>query len=424
MTYLLCLIEQGLVSGLNIGLNIWLIRVGGSELYGVYAFWFNVALLAGSVQYGLTISHLLPLPPGPGTAPQRVAAEAPLLAASLALLAVAAVAVAAVMALVPAGSPTMLGGAVLLVPAYLGYQYARALAFSRGAVRIATATTAAVVALTVGGLGADALWGGHDGDADRVLLIAGGAYAIAGAAATWRLAAGLGPIVRPFGAHLRRYLPFASLSRWSLIGIVCFEMMNRTPNFAVTGWLGAGGLGRMSATGLPARVPILMVAGLQPAFRNDLARLRERGAWRRFTLHSALGSLAAAAANLAWAVPVGLAWPMLARLLFHGRFADDAALGMLWIASQGLGSVIVLLATAFQVCGAFRMIGLADIAGAAATVAGLAVLLPAFGIAGTIGAMVLGQACYLAAVLAQWHRLKTNFPVDSRQGLALSEAND
>jgi hypothetical protein len=115
---------------------------------------------------------------------------------------------------------------------------------------------------------------------------------------------------------------------------------------------------------------------------------------------------------------------MLARLLFHGRFANDAALGMLWIASQGLGSVIVLLATAFQVCGAFRMIGLADMAGAAATVAGLAILLPPFGIAGTIGAMILGQACYLAAVLAQWHRLKTNFPVDSRQGLALSEAND
>jgi O-antigen/teichoic acid export membrane protein len=410
MKYLLYVFEQGLVSLLNIGLNIWLIRAGGTELYGTYAFWFNVALLAGSVQNGLTICHLGPLPPGPPTLPERREAEPALLAASLAVTALAALLVAGAIALsawpaTAGGASVMSAAAIAFVPAYLAYQYARALAFSRGAVRAGTAATTIAFAVIVIGLATlDALMPGMD--APGVLLIAALAYGVAGAAITWHLARGL----RLNRHHLRRYLPYAAISRWSLIGIVCFELMNRAPGFAITGWLGAGALGRMSATQLPARVPILLVAALQPALRNDLARARNRGDWRAFGRQSLRAALAAAALNLAWAIPVGLAWPLLARVLFHGRFADDLVLGLLWIASQGIGSLIVVAATGFQVCGAFRMIGLADIAGAVATVLGLAVLMPLFGVAGTVGAVILGQACYLLAALAQWHRLSATFP--------------
>jgi O-antigen/teichoic acid export membrane protein len=413
ITYLLCLIEQALVSGLNIGLNIWLIRAGGSDLYGIYAFWLNVALLAGSVQYGLTISHLMALPLGPGTAPSRLAAERALLAASLALIGLGALLVAGVIGIEAGRSGTLLGGAVLLVPAYLAYQYARALAFSRGAVVAATCTTAAVVLVMVAGLAADAVLTGG-ANADHVLLIGGAAYALAGGVATWRLAAGLGPILR----HLRRYLPYARISRWSLLGIVCFELMNRVPNFATTAWFGAAGLGRLSATQLPARVPILLVAGLQPALRNELAALRDRNEWRRFNTHTLRAAVAALAVNLVWAVPVGLGWPFVARLLFHGRFVDDLDLGLLWIASQAIGSLIVVAGTPYQVCGAFRMVGLADLAGAAATVAGLLILMPPFGLAGTIGAMIAGQVCYLAAVLVQWAKLRPTFPAIAEAALA------
>jgi O-antigen/teichoic acid export membrane protein len=307
-------------------------------------------------------------------------------------------------------SESMLSGAVLLVPSYLCYQYARALAFSRGFVITATVISVTVLVLTVGGLTVDrALTPAMD--ANHVLLVTGGAYVVAGGIATWFLASELGLSFH----HLRLYRTYASVSRWTLLGVVCFEMMNRMPNFAVSGQLGVAALGRMSATQLPTRVPALFVMGLQPALRNDLASLRERGEWARFTSHCALASFAALMANLLWAVPIGLAWLSVTNLLFHGQFADDLDLGLLWIASQSLASSSFVAATAFQVCGEFRRIGLADVAGALSTTTGVVVLMPVFGIAGAIAALIIGQACYLLALLPQWSRLRDTFPVRTRE---------
>ena len=410
MNYLLCLFEQGAVWALNLGLNIWLVRAGGGHLYGIYAFWFNVAQVAGSLQFGLTVCHLAPLAPGAGTVPGRLPAERALLASSLALAVSVGVLVAAAVGFNGGQSASMLSGAALLVPSYLCYQYARALAFSRGFVTTATITSVTVFVLTVGGLAVDqavtpAL------DANHVLLITGGAYVLAGAIATWFLASELGLSFH----HLRLYRTYASVSRWTLLGVVCFEIMNRMPNFAVRGNLGVAALGRMSATQLPARVPSLFVIGLQPALRNDLARSRERGEWTRFSSHCALASVAALLVNLLWAVPIGLAWPSVTNLLFRGQFADDLALGLLWIASQSLGGSSFVAATAFQVCGEFRRIGLADVAGALGTTTGVAILMPLFGIAGAIAAMIIGQACYLLVLLPQWSRLRDTFPVRARE---------
>jgi hypothetical protein len=413
MRYLLCLIEQGLISVLNIGLNLWLIRIGGGELFGVYAFWFNVALLAGSVQNGLTICHLAPLPPGPGTAPPRQSAEQALMAASLVLVAGSGVLVAGAVGVDHALSGAIPSATIVYVPAYLAYQYARALAFSRGALVTATVATTLVTVITAAGLAADYLLMSGT-TANRVMLITALGYGVAGTATTWHLAAGL----RLRLGHLRGYLPYASISRWSVLGIACFEATNRLPSFAVAGWYGAAALGRMSTTQIPTRVPILLVAALQPALRNDLARRLGDGDWKGFASDTLRGGLLAFAANAVWAVPVGLAWSFLARWLFHGRFTEDADLGMLWATSQTLGSVINVAATAFQVCGAFRLIGIADIGGAAGTLLGLAVLMPRFGVAGTIGAIAVGQACYLAVTIAQWPRLKRGMPSGPARALA------
>ena len=294
--------------------------------------------------------------------------------------------------------------AIALVPCYLAYQYARALAFSRGALLAATLATAGTVVLIVGALAFDALTG-WPASAGRALLIAAFGYGISGALTTWILSAGL----RLRWIHLRNYWPYAAISRWSLLGIVCFELMNRAPGFAVTGWLGAGALGRMSTTQLPSRPPIIAVAGLLPAMRNRLADLRSQHRWTEFTRLTMRAGLAAAAFNAAWALPVGLAWPLLSRLAFNGRFAEDVGLGVLWTLSQAFGSVAAVVGTAFGVCGAFRRIGFADLAGAVATVIGLLVLLPSFGILGGIGATIAGQACYLAVVAAQWRFLREGF---------------
>jgi hypothetical protein len=404
MTYLLCLIEQGLGSVLNIGLNIWLIRAGRPELFGVFAFWFNIMLLAGSVQSGLALAHLLPLAPGAGTLPRRIGAERALLSASLAMVAVAAVLVALAVAAGGGRSDLAASGAIGMVPAYLAYQYARALAFSRGAIRTATCATATLVAASVAGLAVCARLPGGLG-ASAVLWAMGCAYGVAGIAATLHLAAGLR--LRP--RHLRLYGPYLARSRWSVLGVVCFEAMNRVPGFAVTFWLGAPALGRMSATQLPARPPILLVAALLPALRNDLVRLREAADWHRFAAHTLRGGVAALAVNALWAVPIGLGWPLLSRLVFHDRFSEDLALGLLWAASQAAGSLASVVGTSFQVCGAFRLIGYADLAAAGGTIGGLAVLLPAFGVTGAILATLLGQIAYIAATAALWPQLRAAF---------------
>jgi O-antigen/teichoic acid export membrane protein len=404
MSYLLCLIEQGLGSLLNIGLNIWLIRANGSDVYGIYSFWFNMTLLAGSVQNGLTISHLTPLAPGAGILPRRIGAERALLAMSVALVVLSALIVGGVFAIAPGHSDLALSGAIAMVPAYLAYQYARALAFSRGALLTATLATAAVVVVIIAGLGFDKILLDAD-SANPVLWIIALAYGIAASVTTFHLASGL----QLRWHHLRQYLPYFRRSRWTLLGVVCFELMNRLPSFAVTFLLGAPALGRMSATQIPERPPILLVAALQPALRNDLAIMREHAAWRRFVVHTLRGAAAALAVNVVWAIPVALAWPFLARILFHGRFADDLALGMLWAASQALGSLAGVVATSFQVCGAFRLIGYADIAAAVGTVVGLLVLLPVFGIPGAILSTIVGQFAYVAVTILLWPRLRTEF---------------
>ena len=396
-----------MISVLNIGLNIWLIRIGGGELFGVYAFWFNVALLASAVQTGLVICHLVPLPPGPAAAPRRLPAEQALMAASLTLIGAAVILVAGAVGVDRSLSGTIPPATIVFVPAYLVYQYARALAFSRGALITATVTTTLVTAITAAGLAADYLYSSST-TASRAMLITGGAYGIVGAAATWQMAAGL----RLRLHHLRAYLPFASISRWSVLGIVCFETTNRLPSFAVAGWFGAAALGRMSTTQIPTRVPILLVAALQPALRNDLARRLGERDWQGFARETMRGAIMAFAANAVWAVPVGMAWSFLARLLFHGRFVDDVDLGMLWATSQALGSVCNVAVTALQVCGAFRLIGIADIAGTVGTLLGLGLLMPHFGVAGTIASIAVGQACYLAMTIRQWPLLKRRMSAD------------
>ncbi len=413
MRYLLCVIEQGMISVLNIGLNIWLIRIGGGELFGLYAFWFNVALLAGAVQTGLTICHLAPLAPGPGTAPHRKPAEEPLMAASLALIAAAIVLAASTVAVDRRLSGTIPAAAIVFIPSYLVYQYARALAFSRGSLMTATVSTTMVAVVTGVGLAIDHQFMPTT-TPGQALLIAGAAYGLVGAVTTWHLAAGLRVKLR----HLRAYLPFASISRWSVLGIVCFETTNRMPSFAVAGWLGAASLGRMTATQIPTRVPILLVAALQPALRNDLAHRLSDGDWKGYVRDTVRGAVLAFGANALWAVPVAMVWTFLARLLFHGRFVDDVELGMLWATSQALGSVINVTVTAFQVCGAFRLIGIADIAGTVGTLLGLALLMPPLGVAGAVAAIAIGQACYLTVTIAQWPALRRRVDDPHRAGAA------
>ncbi len=64
MRFLLSVAEQGMGSIITFGINIWLIRNGAAESYGVYVFWYSVAWVLATCQSTLTVVHLSSLPSG------------------------------------------------------------------------------------------------------------------------------------------------------------------------------------------------------------------------------------------------------------------------------------------------------------------------------------------------------------------------
>ena len=85
MRLLASLAEQCLGSLLTFGINLWLIRYGETESYGVYVFWLSVAWVLGIAQGTLVIAHLFRLPSALEHAEERSDPERFLMTVALAL---------------------------------------------------------------------------------------------------------------------------------------------------------------------------------------------------------------------------------------------------------------------------------------------------------------------------------------------------
>lgn len=390
MRFLLSVLEQGMGSIITFGINIWVIRNGQPESYGVYVFWYSVAWVLATGQTTLTVVHLSSLPGGEDHLAARREPERVLFTATLAILALAAVGVAAAnQVMAGLGSFLREGAAVLFIPAFLLYQFVRAFAFSRRRTGLAAGLTGAVMMAAGIGLALDA-WMGHRPDAARVLVIAGLAYGVCALGALRMIDRHLRPVLRR--AAWERYRGYLRGSGWLILGAGSAEVTSRLYSFVVVGWFGAQALARLSAVQVVIRPAWMLSSAWMSIGFPAMAAQRAAGD-RRGLIDSMLrGAVLAAGGTAVWTGMVILAWPWISGALYRGRYADIGALAWLWGGNAVLGSVAVALNTAMLVLGEFRRLALIDLAGAAACIGSILLLLNRFDYPASILATMAGQA--------------------------------
>jgi O-antigen/teichoic acid export membrane protein len=393
MRLLISLVEQGIGSALTFAVSLWLIHKAPGDSYGVYVFWYSVALLATTGMGALTAVHLFPLLPGRANVPGRREPERILLSATLVLVILVAIAAALASQMLSGGLGQM--ATVIFLPGFLIYQYARSLAITRGQITLAAALAGFIALLAVLGFAADWLRGGVP-DAGMALLIVGLAYGLpSGAVLAW-LSAPIGVSFRP--SVLRGFLPYLDGSRWILLGAGSSEAIIRFYSFVVVAWFGPMALGRLSAAQVVIRPAWMLSTAWQSVGRPALAMNcanRDRDGllgtvWQ--------GILLTTATSLAWGVAVVAGWPYIAEWLYHGRYADAGGVVALWSANVVLGAIAAPMNVALQAMGKYRALGYLDI-GAACVCAGCTLLFLAhFDYATAIVAMLLGQATQIVAM--------------------------
>lgn len=392
--YLTSAVEQALWSLLNLGVNLLLIRLIAPAQYGAFAFWSNTAFIFSSVQNALTLVHLS-VEAGDGRSEPRLSLERLMHRVTQLLLIVSGVGVlAAAVVMQAGGNPVGAPAAALFVPAFLIQQYVRGLAFSRGQPTAAAVQTGAVLALAAVLLSLGQLLLAPM-SANLILTLMALAYGLVGAVTYLRATRGQGSVR---WSELGRYFPFAKQSGWVFLGVTTTELLARFYVFAVTAAHGPAALAALAATQLLLRPIPLLAASWSMVARTDLVRRREGGDWRGFGLLIVVTLAGGVAAAAVWTTLVHLAWRPLTGLLFHGKYADDGWMVLLWGLSALISFSQITIGIGLQVLRAFRVLAIANTVASLTAVAAILVCMHLYGPGGAIGGTVIGQALELVVM--------------------------
>jgi O-antigen/teichoic acid export membrane protein len=392
--------EQGLAALLAFGINLWLIRTGSGSAYGVYVFWYNVALVCSNVLGSLTIAHLFPLPPGAAYYSARRGPEGALLAGASLIIVASAVACTA-FSMVLGDVQSRLGetSAGLFVAGYLLYAFVRALAFSRGKVVLPTLLTGAVLIAAVIAVPLESYLDGWHLNAGPILATIGLIYGLCSLAILLHLCNESMPEWNR--ATVRRYFrDYVRASGWMLLGAMATDSIGRFYTFVITGWFGPVALARLSATQMLQRPAWLVLQGWSQVSRPAMSATIASEGVGMLPRQVERGIALTFAASMAWCVPMVLFWPTMTQILYGGRYADGADLGVLWAGNVALGCAAMTLSNALQAMGAFRPLAFADIGGAIASIGSTFVLIYVFGPIGSVAAIMIGQVTQIGLMAA------------------------
>ncbi len=402
MRFIVSLAEQGFGSILTFAINLWLIRNGAAESYGVYVFWLSVAWVLGTAQGTLVIAHLFSLPSAHDHAAARRDPERLFLTVAIALLSVAALgALAGNAVLDAAASPLRAWAATLFIPAFLLFQYVRAFAFSRQQPVLAAGLTGGILASAALFLGTDFLLG-HAPDAGRVLLLTGLAYGLCSLGVLLALLRGAGPLLR--ARDIRRHAHLLRGSGWLMLGAGSGEVTSRLYSFAVVGQFGPGALAALSAVQVVIRPAWMLSSAWASIGFPQMSARRGAGDLPGVVRTMLAGAAVTTAGSAAWAAMVIAGWPWISGALYHGRYGQIGPLAYLWGANVMLGSVALALNTAMLAMGEYRRLALLDLAGALVTIGAVAAVLSRFDYPWVVVATMLGQATQIILMSAALRR--------------------
>ena len=326
MKFALSLADQGLGSVLTFAVNLWLIRNGAASAYGAYVFWLSVAFVLGVAQGTLVLAHLSRLPSAKTQMHLRRDPERFMLTLSLALITLSTVAVAiGDRVLSYRGSDLATPAAILFIPAFLLFQYARTFAFSRQRPALAAALTGSVLVVAALALGLDFAFG-HKPETGRVLLLTGLAYGGTSAILVLYLLGGMRPMLRI--DELRRQSRVIRGSGWLMLGAGSNEVTSRLYSFVIVGRYGAAELAVLSAVQVVIRPAWMLSSAWASIGFPEMAARRAQGDTTGLLRTLLLGTVMTASGSFVWAVIVIAGWPWISDVLYHGRYRDIGPLGL------------------------------------------------------------------------------------------------
>jgi len=389
--------EQMFGSIVTFAINLWLIRNGASDSYGVYVFWLAVAWVLGTAQGTLVTTHLFALPSANEHAEARRDPERLFLTVMMVILAVAAVGVAiGEGALKSAGSALSSPAAVLFIPAFLLFQYVRAFAFSRQRPILAACLTGGILVSAMLALVLDQ-WLGHRPDAARVLLLTGLAYGLCSLAVLLLLLDGAGPMLR--SADIRRYSHLLRGSWWLMLGAASGEVTSRLYGFAVVSRFGPEALAALSAVQVVIRPAWMLSSSWASIGFPQMSARHAKGDRAGFLRTMMAGAIIPTVGCAAWTVIVVIFWPFISGVLYHGRYMEIGPLAYLWGTNAVLGAIALALNTAMLAMGEFRRLALLDLAGALMTILAVAIVLSRFDYPWAVVATMVGQVTQIALMI-------------------------
>lgn len=394
MRFLTSFIEQAMGALLTFAVNIWMARDGHPEAYGVYAFWLTIAWMAGTAQSTLVTSHLMSLPhidPEQRKKPEQFFLTIQIMF----IIGLTCLTELFSQGMAYAGNIFSAEGAVLFVPGFLLFQYARALAFSRQRTMVAASLTGCALLLSLVMIGVYHTTG-HLPTANDGLLISGLAYG--GSALVFVIGLMKKHCLPLKWQEMKPYLHYLHSSGWILLGAASSELTNRLFSF-VTAWhYGANGLAVLSATQIALRPAWMISAAWTSTALPRIAHMWAENRYRQFWKFLAAGTLIPVIGSFLWSILVFVNWDFLRRLLYHGNYANTANFILLWGGNVILGSILSGGSCALLAARRFRTLAYTDILGAFATcvaMAGVILFLPyPFVIAGTMA----GQAMQVIAL--------------------------
>lgn len=317
----LSIFDQGMISAFNLLLNLAFIAHATPSEFGRFALVQAIAFFALSAQNALVIMPLNYLVPG------RPAAEANqqlsmLTSANIALIA-ACLPLGLIFTYAIAADPTLslviLGYFVVM----LAREYTRNVLIVGG--RMAGALAYDVAAIVVSALLVLLAWQWLPPVTATLLGVAGAnalVLLIGRIELHWNAGA--------FLAHLRSYGAVWKETRWALQGALQNEVEARSYVLMVEGWRDAAALGALQA-GRTVMSPLLLIA---PSWRR-IARPRLVEHFQHGRTDAALkllwaGALVIAAAAIAYAIVLQLAWPLFEAHVFTGRYSDMQPIVWSW----------------------------------------------------------------------------------------------
>jgi O-antigen/teichoic acid export membrane protein len=345
---------------------------------------------------------LFRLPSALDHAAERRQPERLMLTVTLGLLVLCAMSAALGSAvLAAAGSELAEPAAVLFIPAFLLFQFVRALAFSRQRPAVAAGLTCAILASAAALLGGDFALG-HAPDAARVLALTGLAYGGCSLVVLLMLMRGLPPMLKL--AEIRRHAHVLRGSGWLMLGAGSGEVTSRLYSFAVVGSFGAEALAALSAVQVVIRPAWMLSSSWASIGFPQMSARRAEGDRDGLLRVMLAGAVATTLGSLVWTAVVIAAWPWISGVLYHGRYQDIGPLAYLWGANVMLGSIAVALNNAVLALGEYRRLALLDLAGALATILAIGVVLARFDYPFAVVATLVGQTTQIvlmARVLQQ-----------------------